>query len=126
MDGCLALTLPPEPASVAEARTRVLDALRPQLGASQLETLRLLVSEVVTNAVLHGGSNGDALEITARWNSDVRVEVVDSGSGFTPSPRVGGPEVPGGYGLFLVGCLADRWGVDTDRSTTVWFELNRD
>jgi anti-sigma regulatory factor (Ser/Thr protein kinase) len=120
------MTLPPEPGSVAEARTRVLDALRPQLGASQLETLRLLVSEVVTNAVRHGGSNGDAVEITARWNSEVRVDVVDRGNGFTPVPRTAALDEPGGFGLFLVGCLADRWGVDSEPSTRVWFTLRRD
>jgi anti-sigma regulatory factor (Ser/Thr protein kinase) len=33
---------------------------------------------------------------------------------------------PGGYGLFLVGRLADRWGVETDDATRVWFVLRRD
>ena len=53
--GTLELTLPPEPGSVAEARSRVLDAVGPELDSEQEQTLRLLVSEVVTNAVRHGG-----------------------------------------------------------------------
>ncbi len=118
----LDLTFPSEPRSVAEARTRVIDALSPQLDAGHTETLRLLVSELVTNAVRHGG-HGSPVELHAHWNSQVRIEVSDHGSGFTPAPRTGAVDEPGGYGLFLVGTLADRWGVETDGGTTVWFEL---
>ena len=55
MDGMLELTLAPEPGSVAEARKKVSDAIEPELNNGTHETLRLLVSEVVTNAVRHGG-----------------------------------------------------------------------
>jgi anti-sigma regulatory factor (Ser/Thr protein kinase) len=122
--GTLELTLPPEPGSVAEARARVLEALAPQLEDEQLQTLRLLVSEVVTNAVRHGG-HSEPVEVHASWNAEVRVEVIDHGDGFTPRPRSGGPEEPGGYGLYLVGRLADTWGVETDDETRVWFVLRR-
>jgi anti-sigma regulatory factor (Ser/Thr protein kinase) len=118
----LDLTLASEPRSVADARTRVCEAMAPGLGADRTETLRLLVSELVTNAVRHG-RNGGPVELHAHWNSQVRVEVVDHGAGFTPGPRSGPLDEPGGYGLFLVGTLADRWGVETDGGTTVWFEL---
>jgi serine/threonine-protein kinase RsbW len=118
----LDLTFPPEPGSVARARTQVCDAMAPQLDAEHTETLRLLISELVTNAVRHGG-HGEPVELHAHWNSQVRIEVVDHGGGFTPTPRSGSLDDPGGYGLFLVGTLADRWGVETDDATTVWFEL---
>ena len=118
----LDLTLPPEPGSVAEARSRVLDAVGPEIGDGPSETLRLLVSELVTNAVRHGGRD-EPVEIHAKWNSEVRVEVVDHGDGFTLEPRAGDLDEPGGYGLFLVGRLADRWGVETDDVTRVWFVL---
>ena len=123
--GQLELTLPPDAASVAEARARVLDALAPQVADGKLETVRLLVSEVVTNAVRHGASRAP-LQVHASWNSEIRIEVVDLGSGFTPSPRAGELEQPGGFGLFLVGRLADRWGVETDHTTKVWFVLRND
>jgi anti-sigma regulatory factor (Ser/Thr protein kinase) len=118
----LELSLPPEPGSVGEARAKVLEAVNSDIDGTHLETLRLLVSEVVTNAVRHG-SDGAPVLLHASWNSRVRVEVVDHGAGFTPAPRDRPLEEPGGFGLFLVGTLADRWGVETNDGTTVWFEL---
>ncbi len=122
--GTLDLSLQPQTASVAEARTRVCAAIEPELTDGASDTLRLLVSEVVTNAVRHGG-NGQPVELHASWNSEVRVEVSDHGEGFTPAPRFGTLDEPGGFGLFLIGRLADRWGVDTEDGTTVWFVLRR-
>jgi anti-sigma regulatory factor (Ser/Thr protein kinase) len=123
--GHLDLTLSPEPRSVAQARTRVLEALGPELDDRKVETVRLLISELVTNAVRHG-DGGTPVKLHARWNSCLRVEVMDHGHGFTPAPRTGPVDEPGGYGLFLVGTLADRWGVDSNDRTTVWFELETD
>jgi anti-sigma regulatory factor (Ser/Thr protein kinase) len=102
----------------------VCEAIGAELQERDMETLRLLVSEVVTNAVLHGG-HAQPVELSAHWNSEVRVTVCDRGSGFTPHPRTGPLDEPGGFGLYLVGRLADRWGVDTDDGTTVWFVLRR-
>ena len=117
------LLLPPEPGSVAEARVRVLEAIGTALEDGQVDTLRLLVSEVVTNAVRHGGSD-KPVEVRAHWNAEIRVEVVDHGRGFAPGPRSATDE-PGGFGLFLVGQLADAWGVETNGVTRVWFVLRR-
>jgi anti-sigma regulatory factor (Ser/Thr protein kinase) len=122
--GRLELTLPAAPASVAEARARLLDAMGPAVDPDERQTLRLLVSELVTNAIRHANSDAP-LEVRARWDDEVRVEVVDHGDGFLPEPRSGRREDPGGYGLYLVGRLADRWGVDTDDATCVWFVLGR-
>jgi anti-sigma regulatory factor (Ser/Thr protein kinase) len=124
MDGMLDLTLRSESRSVAEARTRVSEAIGPHLENGIDETLKLLVSEVVTNAVRHGGSDGP-VELHASWNSEIRVAVQDHGDGFTHRPRAEEPDEPGGFGLYLVGQLADRWGVETDGGTTVWFVLRR-
>ena len=66
--GTLDLSLQPQPASVAEARTRVCAAIEPELTDGASDTLRLLVSEVVTNAVRHGG-NGQPVELRARRSS---------------------------------------------------------
>ena len=120
----LELTLPSEPKSVSRARTQLCEVLAPELQAGQVETLRLLVSELVTNAVRHG-DGAEPVEVCVRWNSEIRVEVCDRGGGFTPRPRFGRLDEPGGFGLYLVGQLADQWGVETTDGTTVWFVLRR-
>jgi anti-sigma regulatory factor (Ser/Thr protein kinase) len=120
----LELQLPPEPSSVAQARQQVCDAIAADFGEDDVETLRLLVSEVVTNAVRHGSSTRP-VELNVHWNAEVRIEVSDHGDGFTPHPRGGALDEPGGFGLYLVGRLADRWGVETTDGTTVWFVLQR-
>ena len=120
--GRLDLTLAPEPASVAQARQAITNAL-PELDAERANTVRLLISELVTNALRHSDC-AEPVELRASWNSMVRVEVSDRGDGFTPEPRARPLEEAGGYGLLLVGELADRWGVETNNRTTVWFEVN--
>jgi anti-sigma regulatory factor (Ser/Thr protein kinase) len=87
-------------------------------------TLTLLVSELVSNAVLHSDAPpASGIVLRARLKEDaVRVEVIDRGSGFTATPR--DPAQPlGGYGLYLVDKQATRWGVDHECGTRVWFEL---
>jgi len=121
----LRLELPAEPASVAQARKAV-DALGPGIGAEVLLDLRLLVSEVVTNAVRHAGAaeNASVLLVAERGEGCVRIEVHDEGSGFAaprePGPRAGGTS---GWGLFLVQRLARRWGTEPAPGAHVWFEL---
>ncbi len=89
-----------------------------------LASLRLLVSELVSNAVVHSDAS-PACEIVlcARPLADaaVRVEVIDRGGGFTPRPRDGDRD--DGYGLFLVQREAERWGVERADGTCVWFEM---
>src|SRR5919204_5333421 len=84
----LALTLAPVADSVPTARHR-LDTLAERLDERQLEELRLLVSEVVSNSVRHGDGVGPIdLRITI-GGSSVRVEVEDPGPGFRPGPETG-------------------------------------
>jgi anti-sigma regulatory factor (Ser/Thr protein kinase) len=87
----------------------------------------LLVSELVSNAVLH--AHADHIELHADADPEgVRVEVFDPGPGFDQRDRTRAPAIgdEGGYGLVLVEQLADRWGVRRDRRTSVWFEIDRD
>ena len=56
----------------------------------------------------------------------IRVEVRDRGRGWTKRVRsreIDSDEPPGGWGLMLVGELADRWGINSERGTCVWFEM---
>ena len=83
----------------------------------------VMVSELVTNSVLHGGaSEQDLIELSLAWRPEVlRVEVMDSGPGFGAS--LADPDRQGGWGLQLVERMADRWGVIRTDATIVWFEM---
>lgn len=111
------------PQSIAVARRIVDRELGPRLAAEALHDVRLLVSELASNAVKHGG--GGPYELLVRIDEhELRVEVVDRGGGFATaaSDRLAGLE-EGGYGLGLVERLSSRWGVERDSGTRVWFEL---
>ena len=88
-------------------------------------TGELLVSEVVTNAVLHGPADGEATIALhfATVGDVVQVEVRDEGPGFDPVLRHASPDAESGRGLQIVEALAEAWGVDEGRPTRVWFEL---
>jgi anti-sigma regulatory factor (Ser/Thr protein kinase) len=119
----LALTLEPVADSVPLARHE-LDFLTERLDELQLEKLRLLVSEVVSNGVRHGDGIGPIeLRVTV-GSSSVRVEVEDPGHGFRPEPGTGPADRTDGWGLLLVERLAARWGVVASGTTLVWFELD--
>ncbi|MCW2969459.1 MAG: putative anti-sigma regulatory factor, serine/threonine protein kinase [Solirubrobacterales bacterium] len=96
------------------------------LGPSTFQTLVLLVSEVVSNAVLHSrGPGGAPITLIATVTTEkVRVTVTDAGEGFVPKQR-DPASIHDGYGLYLVDKAATRWGVDTAAPTSVWFELPR-
>jgi anti-sigma regulatory factor (Ser/Thr protein kinase) len=91
----------------------------------QCDTVRLLVSEVVTNAVVHSQApNRDSIKLAASLSDgSVTVTVADAGTGAAPLPRVPDP-LKGGYGLFLLEQEATDWGVDRGaEGTRVWFTL---
>jgi PAS domain S-box-containing protein len=116
---------PSEPHAAAGAR-RALDLIGQRLGRSTLENAKLLVSELVTNAVRHGPQRtGAEVKLRASVRPDaLRVEVVDEGAGFVAPPASGLLTV-GGWGLVLVDRVADRWGILDGGPTRVWFELDR-
>lgn len=96
------------------------------LSRSVCHTLVLLVSELVSNAVLHScGSLKEPIVLTVAVTEDaVHITVTDAGHGFTPAPRRR-EATHGGYGLYLLDKSASRWGVDRVGGTRVWFELAR-
>jgi anti-sigma regulatory factor (Ser/Thr protein kinase) len=106
-----------------QARRAVELHLSGLIGDGQLSDIRLLVSELVSNAIRYGeGSSGVVLHLAASA-SCVRVEVCDGGSGFDV-PHAPRPEgTLGGHGLGMLDMAADRWGVAGDDGTCVWFEL---
>jgi anti-sigma regulatory factor (Ser/Thr protein kinase) len=116
--------LPKQPGAAAIAR-RVLDEFDGRIDPAKLETARLLVTEVVTNAVRHVQREGPIDLCLALSEDALRVEVVDPGEGFVPRRR--GPDSPldGNWGLHFLEVLSDRWGIESDERTRVWFELTR-
>ena len=117
------------PEAAADARQQ-LAALGDPLAASPDGMVSLLLTELVTNAVRHGGAqDGQRVAVTVEHRPGLlRVSVSDSGPGFhwrPPAPRR--PPAEGGYGLVLVDRMAQRWGIEPGGdSTTVWFELSPD
>lgn len=95
-----------------------------ELSRQVAHTLVLLVSEVVSNAVLHSSGPDDApIGLSAGVDDDVvRVTVTDAGEGFIPTERDPN-RIEGGYGLYLVAKAASSWGVEPGPPTGVWFEM---
>ncbi|GAB7193189.1 ATP-binding protein [Kineococcus sp. NUM-3379] len=82
----------------------------------------LLVSELVTNAVVHGAPPV-ALRVECDGGAELVVAVSD-GSPQPPLRRESGRDAVSGRGIALVDLLSDRWGVDvTGGGKTTWFRL---
>jgi anti-sigma regulatory factor (Ser/Thr protein kinase) len=120
------LQLPAAPEAASEAR-QSLAGFRESLDPRVFADLRLLVSELVTNSLRHAGLAGQEeirLQVTLSDRA-VRVEVCDAGPGFTPEDQARSLYRQSGWGLFLVKEIADRWGIDHNAHSCVWFELDR-
>jgi anti-sigma regulatory factor (Ser/Thr protein kinase) len=112
------------PEAAAHAR-RAIAKLRADLDPPLMETLRLLVTELVTNSVRHTAADSVTLTI-AIGKSAVLTEVSDTGPGFGTECVERAGEDGTGWGLFLVERLSEKWGVKHDgASKRVWFELRR-
>ncbi len=120
---CVArLALEAEASAVSRGRRWVVQRVR-ELGLDDLEdTVALLTSEVITNAVLHAGTPA---EVTVRTEgAGVRVEVAD-GSAAPPVRRLGySRTATTGRGCLLLDRLATRWGwTPLSDGKVTWFVL---
>jgi anti-sigma regulatory factor (Ser/Thr protein kinase) len=124
VDDGISLRLSGGPEAAARAR-RALTKLRADIDPPLMETLRLLVTELVSNSVRHARAETVVLKVLVA-RTVVLTEVSDEGPGFDPA-HTGTPGTDdAGWGLFLVERLADRWGVHQGSDATkVWFELRR-
>jgi anti-sigma regulatory factor (Ser/Thr protein kinase) len=98
------------------------------LPAEREHHLELMVSELVTNSVVHAGlESGDPIDVGVRSRPDrVRIEVTDAGAGFDRREEAADRDgLLGGWGLVIVERLASRWGVASDSRFAVWFEIDR-
>jgi anti-sigma regulatory factor (Ser/Thr protein kinase) len=128
MDMNLDLQLPREPRAPQAAR-HVIDGLAGHLPQDVLDRFRLVISELVTNAVQHAPDSAEPIRLLAHIDADaVRVDITDGGKEFEPPTRRPRPDKQSGWGLFLVDALADRWGLSRQQSSGVWceFDVERD
>jgi CheY-like chemotaxis protein len=119
-----ALELPDDVLSVGEARGVVRDLLERWGYRELIDDAELVVSELVTNAVVHADS-GCAV-IVNRGEGGIRIEVQDQGPGWPDqqSPAAGAET---GRGLMIVSALSTAWGIQAaERSKSVWVELTVD
>jgi len=112
------------PLSPQQARRAVEEHFATELDADRLASVELLTTELVSNAVRHGGADeGKSVVLyLALAPGCLRIEVCDPGDGFdagAPSPYG-----EGGYGLFIVSEMSSRWGVAHDVDNCAWFELD--
>jgi len=116
------ISLAPEPTSAREARDRLTALLGSWGNERARDNARLLLSEVVTNAVRHDGSGAILLTLTlsqGRLMAQVRDESA------SPPVRHDAGEA-GGWGLSLLDRLSNRWGVEQHAGDgkTVWFQMD--
>ncbi|MEU1666569.1 SpoIIE family protein phosphatase [Streptomyces sparsogenes] len=114
-----------EPERIAEVRQQLRDMLHDWADRDQVESAVLMLSEMVTNVLVH--TDGDALlvaEVSGRPGSRrLRLDVAD-GSDELPHRRRPGELASSGRGLMLMEVLADAWGVDPrGDGKCIWYEL---
>jgi anti-sigma regulatory factor (Ser/Thr protein kinase) len=108
----------PRPEGPALARGIIAEELAERVPGPVLDDVKLMVSELVTNGIVHGAA---PVMLDLRVNGAVLCRVLDEGhGGFAAGER---REGPGGWGLQVVEQLSDRWGMQcTPQRTEVWFE----
>jgi anti-sigma regulatory factor (Ser/Thr protein kinase) len=114
---------PGVPDSVPTARHFVTDAIG-DIPREISERAALMVSELATNAIKHGGTDFELR--VERTPDELYIEIADSGGG-SPTVRRALPQDSSGRGLHIVEALADKWGVRPANSgpgKTVWFTLS--
>jgi anti-sigma regulatory factor (Ser/Thr protein kinase) len=114
--------LRPDATSVAQARG-ALEPLESAVDPGTFETLRLLVSELITFGVCHGTTRPADMELSVLASRErIRVEVMAPGLESPAAPEAATADPPS-LGLDLVEALSDRCGSDSNNGTCVWCEL---
>jgi anti-sigma regulatory factor (Ser/Thr protein kinase) len=105
---------------------RALEILDGQIAPALQDEVRLLVSELVANSVLHAGVGpNDSLTLVLSVSGKrLRVEVHEPDHDFRPSFPAPRGSSGSGSGLLIIERLADRWGMTREASTCVWFEID--
>ncbi|TDU77029.1 serine phosphatase RsbU (regulator of sigma subunit) [Streptomyces sp. KS 21] len=114
-----------EPERIAGARRQIRELLHDWADEEQVDSAVLMVSEMVTNVLLH--TDGDALLVAEAMGElgtrRLRIEVADA-SDELPHKRHPGEMASSGRGVLLMEMLADSWGVDPrGEGKSIWFEM---
>jgi serine/threonine-protein kinase RsbW len=119
------IAVPAGPAAPATVRRALIRWLEPLASNGLLSDAPLVVSELVTNSMRHGGlSNSATVRVSAELTADfLRLEVEDPGTAGTVRRRPPSRDQDGGFGLNIVNAVSARWGVERDGGTLVWAEL---
>lgn len=128
--GGRSISIPGGAGAPERARRHVQSQLESELFGSQASDAALIVSELVTNSVLHaniGPEQALLLELT-QLSDHLRIAVIDAGSQLEPRLLAEAPSTPHGFGLRLVDQLSSAWGVvrDAAGTTCVWCDLPLD
>ncbi len=122
--------LPGQASSVGEARRWARGLLAGWLSNDAVDDAVVLLSELVTNAVVHSDSgrkpNGLVTVFVAAGVGVAHVEVIDDGStASVPTVQEASEGSGGGRGLWMVSAMATTWGVhhDDEAGNAVWFEI---
>ncbi len=115
-----------EPERIAGARRQIRELLHDWADAEQVDSAVLMVSEMVTNVLMH--TDGDALLVAEAVGElgtrRLRIEVADA-SDELPHKRHPGEMASSGRGVLLMEMLADTWGVDPrGEGKSIWFEMD--
>jgi PAS domain S-box-containing protein len=117
----VSVALDPDPRNVRQARNVLRDALLRSGAEDLLDPATLLLSEIVTNAFVHAGTQ---VQVQVQSTAEaLRVEVRDGGA-HVPFRRHYSGTAGTGRGVQLMDELADRWGTEPgSNGKTVWFEM---
>lgn len=116
----VSVELPPQPSSASRARALAREQIA-GLPGETIDTVALLVTELVTNAVLHARTD---LHLEVEVRPQAVVLRVSDGSARTPVVRHYRTDDVTGRGVALVEALATRWGVETTPTgKCVWCEI---
>jgi anti-sigma regulatory factor (Ser/Thr protein kinase) len=116
------LELPRSPDAPRLAREALAQWYGSSLATEELEDSKLVVSELVANALVHGSGK---IMLRAEQDEDrLLFEVMDQGTGFEYTLREVPFEELSGRGLAIVDTTASRWGIH-EGTTHVWAEVER-
>ena len=122
MHSLLNIDIPRDARAPGRAR-RAVEAFADDLGTDAAADVKLMVSELISNSVKYGGAGEISLALRSEERGHLHAEIADDGAGFVPEERDRPTTDVGGWGLYLVQTLSDRWGVRED-GARVWFEID--